>query len=82
MRQVTNGVCAEHVVYICTFLRYVKGILIFRRVHTVSNNDFIFIILAVRIEKFGSYSMDPHDVIYSKIFGKSFEKIQIRLLYV
>jgi len=39
------GVCADHVVYICTFLYYMKDVLTFRRVHTVSKHDYYFYIV-------------------------------------
>ena len=43
MRQATDGVCADHVVYICTFLHYMKDVLTFRSDHKFSKHDYYFL---------------------------------------
>jgi len=40
--QSAQGVCTEHIACICTFLHFMKGLLIFRGVHTIWKHDYYF----------------------------------------
>jgi len=63
VRQDTNGVCAENIVYFFTFLHYMKGILTFRCMRTVSKAKISLKCLSVHMEHLSFHCTDIHVVL-------------------
>jgi hypothetical protein len=81
--QATDGVCVQRTLCISvhSYIAW-RAFLLLGACTQFQKTIIIFTLSSVRIEKFVSYRMDSHDVIYGKIFGKSFGKVEILVLYV